>query len=120
MKIILAFACLAALAIFYAFWLRGWLKQHPAFRAYFDWAESIARKLWAKSRTVLSARLYWIAGIVLGVHDFIAPILFSSGLEWQSFIPPEYQRFYPLVLIATGFLFEGLRRITRESLDAKE
>lgn len=56
----------------------------------------------------------------MGLHDFVAPILLSSGLEWQSFIPPEYQRFYPLVLIGTGFLFEGLRRITREPLDAKE
>jgi hypothetical protein len=54
------------------------------------------------------------------VHDFVAPILFSSGLEWQAFIPPEYQRFYPLVMIATGLLFEGLRRVTREPLNAKE
>lgn len=120
MKITMAFAFLAALAVIYAFWLRGSVKQHPTFKPYYDWIEPIEANLWAKSRTILSARLYWIAGALLGLHDFIAPILLSSGAEWQSIIPPEYQRFYPLVMIGTGLLFEGLRRITREPLGEKE
>jgi hypothetical protein len=120
MKIILVFAVPAAVAVIYAFWLRGWLKQHPTFKPYCDWIEAIAATLWARSRTILSARLYWIAGTLIGLHDFVAPILLSSGLEWQAFIPPEYQRLYPLMLIATGLLFEGLRHVTREPLEAKE
>ena len=120
MKIIVMFAILAAIAIAYAFWLRGWLKRHPAFKPYYDWIEPIEAKLWAKSRTILSARLYWVAGTLIGLHDFVAPILLSSGLELHAFVPPEYQRLYPLVMIATGLLFEGLRRATSESLDAKE
>jgi hypothetical protein len=120
MKIILVFAVLAALAAAYAFWLHGWLRQLPALAPYYDWFDGIAAKLWARSRTILSARLYWIAGTLIGLHDFVVPILLSSGFEWQAFVPPEYQRFYPLVMIATGALFEALRRVTREPLDAKE
>lgn len=78
------------------------------------------RKLRSGWLPSLSARLYWIAGILIGLHDFVAPILLSSGLDWQSFAPPEYQRFYPLVMIATGLLFEWLRRVTSEPLDEKE
>jgi hypothetical protein len=120
MKIIVMFTILAAIAIAYAFWLRGWLGQHPAFKPYYDWIDPIAARLWSRSRTILSARLYWIAGTMMGLHDFVVPILLSSGFEWQAFVPPEYQRFYPLVIIATGLLFEGLRHVTREPLDAKE
>jgi hypothetical protein len=120
MKIILVFAVLAALAAGYAFWLRAWLRKQPAFAPYYDWIDGIAARLWAKSRTILSARLYWIAGTLMGLHDFVVPILLSSGFESQAFVPPEYQRFYPLVMIATGLLFECLRRVTREPLDAKE
>ncbi len=120
MKIILAFAIMAAVAVVYAFWLRGWLRQHPVFKPHYDWIELIEAKLWAKSRTILSARLYWIAGTLIGLHDFVAPILVSSSLDWQSFVPPEYQRLYPLVMIGTGLLFECLRRVTSEPLDGKE
>lgn len=120
MKIILAFAIMAAVAVIYAFWLRGWLKQHPALKRLYDSIEPIEAKLWARSRTILSARLYWIAGTLIGLHDFAAPILLSSGLDWQSFVPPEYQRFYPIVMIGTGLLFEWLRRVTSEPLDEKE
>jgi hypothetical protein len=120
MKILLAFAILAAVAVIYAFWLRDWLKQQPALKPYYDWLEPIETKLWARSRTILSARLYWIAGALIGLHDFAAPFLLSGGVEWQSFVPPEYQRFYPLVMVGTGLLFEWLRRVTSEPLDNKE
>lgn len=120
MKTILAFAIMAAVAVIYAFWIRRWLKQHPVFKPYYDWVEPIEAKLWVKSRTVLSARLYWVAGTLIGLHDFVVPIILSSGLDWQSFVPPEYQRFYPLVMIGTGLLFEWLRRVTGEPLSEKE
>jgi hypothetical protein len=120
MKMILALAIAAAVAVVYAFWLRSWLKQHAALKRLYASIEPIEAKLWARSRTILSARLYWIAGALIGLHDFVAPMLLSSGLDWQSFVPPEYQRFYPLVLIGTGLLFEWLRRLTSAPLHEKE
>lgn len=98
----------------YILFIRGWILT--------KWPDqvgpwlAIEDNLWAKSRTILGARLYWVGGVIVGLHDLagaagidVTPI--TSQLS--EFIPPAYRGLaLSLGLAMTGVLFEYLRRRT--------
>lgn len=98
----------------YVLFIRDWLdKTYPT---QYGWWYTLENNLWASSKTILTARLYWVGGIVVALHDLAA----NAGFDWTpitteigNFIPGKYR---PLVLAVglavTGILFEYLRRIT--------
>jgi hypothetical protein len=61
-------------------------------------------------RTMLAAGFYTAAGTALELHDSIADMLNSSGVDWKTMIDPKY---LPWLLIGTGIMFGLLRIITR-------
>ena len=61
-------------------------------------------------RTKLSARLLAIAGIVVGFHDEILPLV--SGQDWTSLTAKLPAWSLPLGMVMIAWLFEKLRRIT--------
>lgn len=80
------------------------------------WWRKMEDTLWAQSKTILTARLYWIGGVIVFLHDLAA----QAGIdvtpitnELSNFIPEKYR---PLALagflMVTGIMFEYLRRIT--------
>lgn len=110
---------LAAVVLLYVFVLRARLAAMPAFAPWFERLDAIERRLWRSSRTILVSRLYWLAGLAIALHDLAVPILVQSGFDWQSFVPPEYAKFSGLALVATGMLFEQLRKVTAEPVAPK-
>jgi hypothetical protein len=102
-------ACL----LLYVLIARPILKQQPMLSAAFKAEASAWDKAQAKLtgfRTKLSARLLAIAGILVGFHDELLPIV--TGQDWSSLsakLPPWA---VPLGLVMIGWLFEKLRRIT--------
>ncbi len=121
---IIAIAVLIAVVVVYVFVVRPYIREMPWCDPYFDWIEPIEAALWAKSKTVLTARLAWIPSGLLLIHDTVAawaldatPIL-SRAL---SSIPDDVR---PLVITAAfgiyGLVVEWLRRVTREPLADKE
>jgi hypothetical protein len=99
---------------FYILFGRGWMLAKWPDQV--GWWHTIEDNLWAKSRTILGARLYWVGGAVIALHDLAAaagvdftPILTQLG----EFIPPAYRGLALSAAIAlTGILFEYLRRTT--------
>lgn len=106
----------------YVLFIREWMVER--------WPEKFTRwhamedMLWAKSRTILGARLYWVGGIVVAIHDMAA----SLGMDWTpimtqitAMIPERYRELAAMTaVIATGLLFEYLRRITTTALREKD
>jgi hypothetical protein len=122
MNLLLWCALVVFLAWAYIFFGRPLLmNRFPTLWSYIDPAE---RWLVDRSRTLIVARLYWIGGIVIAIHDTLA----SYGMDWTplvnevtNLIPEQYR---PLLLAGflalTGVAFEWLRRVTTDSLAAKE
>lgn len=98
----------------YILFIRGWMLSMWPDQV--GWWHTIEDNLWAKSRTILGARLYWVAGIVTALHELAA----AAGVDvtpvtnqLSEFIPPAYRGLALSVgLAATGVLFEYLRRVT--------
>jgi len=88
------------------------------------WHEQVEDKLWDRSRTILTARLYWVGSIVIALHEFFA----QYGMDWtpitqeiSKLIPEQYRGLaLALMLGLTGIAFEWLRRVTTESLTEKK
>lgn len=117
-------AALVTLVVAYVFILRPILRDLPLLDPLFDRIESFELMLWAKSRTVLVARLAWVPSVLLLLHDTagawaldLTPLLvrLTAGL-------PDDLR--PLLLTAVtglyGLVVEWLRRVTIEPLAEKE
>lgn len=110
--------------VLWAFVLRPFVRDLPIFDPLFDWLEPIERKLWAKSRTILAARLAWVPAALLSIHDTIA----AWALDWTPIlsrlvkqIPEDMQGLAMAAVIGViGLVFERLRRITSEPLSDKE
>lgn len=83
--------------------------------------------LWLNSRQILIARLYWVGGILIGLHETLAQQGFDVTpflVQIEEYIPERWRPMLapfiiPVFLGATGVLIEWLRRITTEPLDAK-
>lgn len=67
-------------------------------------------------KTMIAAGFYAGAGLLLELHDSIADLLTSSGVDWKSAVDPQY---VPWLLIGTGVTFGVLRYVTRGPLGAK-
>jgi hypothetical protein len=61
-------------------------------------------------KTMLAAACYGAAGVALELHDGVADLLSSSGVDWKQAVDPKY---VPWMLIGTGITFGLLRIITR-------
>jgi len=118
---------LLGIAIFIVLWvfvLRPFVRDLPIFDPFFDWLEPIERKLWAKSRTILAARIAWVPAALLSVHDTIA----AWALDWTPIlsrlvksIPDDLQGLAMAAVVGViGVVFEWLRRITDKPLIEKD
>lgn len=61
-------------------------------------------------KTIWIARFYTFAGIAVLVKDAVD----AQGIDLSKYLPPELTgaSWWPWFMVATGLLFEGLRRIT--------
>ena len=97
----------------YVWIIRPILKQHPMLSAAFKAEASLWDKVQAKLtgfRTRLSARLLAIAGILVGLHDEILPLV--SGQDWTSLTSKLPPWSLPLGMVLVAWLFEKLRKLT--------
>ncbi len=123
LKIFLLFAVVAML---YMFVLRPKLKSW--FPGFYAWLDPMVAALWAKSRTLLMARLTWVGGLVSGASAV------TGGVDWTAvahklvaFLPAQYQDLgeallIPVAIATLGGIFEWLRHVTAPlpTADAKE
>lgn len=108
---------------FYVLFLRDWLYNKLQGTAYGKWYD-IESKFWAASRTILVARGYTLAGILVGIQSLIA----ASGVDISPIVNevakriPEHYRGLAvgLFFVITGIGFEWLRRITAAPVGARE
>ena len=120
----LLLSLLTIMVLLYAFVLRRFVKSW--FPSFFAWLEPIEAKLWAKSRTILLARLTWLGGLVAGAANMTAGVDWTSVLsQLVSHLPAGAQPYassliVPLAISVIGGLFEWLRRITAPLAPAKE
>lgn len=127
-NVLIVVAALVAAAMIYVFWFREWARERFAwFDAFLDVVEPVERHLWHKSRTVFLARLLWVPGALLTVHDLILP--FAGLIDWNPIVGrlltqagvPESMHAVALslsiTLMARGF--ETLRKVTTEPLEDK-
>jgi len=68
-------------------------------------------------RTIIAARLVTLCGVLVGLHDFLMP--YVAGVDWTPFTARVPAWTVPLILVATGALFEALRRVTRTPVAGK-
>jgi hypothetical protein len=61
-------------------------------------------------KTMAAAAFYGLAGAALELHDSVADLLNSSGVDWKAAVDPKY---VPWLLIGTGIMFGLLRIATR-------
>jgi hypothetical protein len=104
---------LLAFLLFYVLIVRPILKEQPMLSAAFKAEASLWDKVQAKLtgfRTKLHARLLLIAGIVVGFHDELLPLV--MGQDWTSLTSQLPAWAIPLGLVLIGWLFEKLRKIT--------
>ena len=122
MNLLLWCALVVFLAWAYIFFGRPLLmNRFPTLWGYID---PVERWLVDHSRTLIIARLYWIGGIVIAIHDTLA----SYGMDWTplvnevtNLVPEQYRALMLAGFLAlTGVAFEWLRRVTRESLADKK
>jgi hypothetical protein len=102
-----------AWVLFYIWIIRPILKQQPILSAAFKAEASLWDKVQAKLtgfRTKMSARLLAIAGILVGFHDEILPLV--SGQDWTSLTAKLPAWSLPLGMVLLAWLFEKLRKIT--------
>jgi hypothetical protein len=105
----------------YIFFGREWLVSKWPDK--FSVIHSIEDKLWERSRTLLAARIYWVGGIILFIHDSMA---MSDLVDWTPIIgqfselfPEKYRNLVVTTWpVATGILFEALRWMTTQSVEA--
>ena len=102
-----------ALLLLYVLIVRPILKQQPMLSAAFKAEASLWQQLQAKLtgfRTKLSARLLATAGILVGFHDELLPLV--SGQDWTSLTAKLPTWSIPLGMVLIAWLFDRLRHIT--------
>jgi hypothetical protein len=94
--------------------------KHPEFGKFAKAEEA----LFAKSRTILAARLYWVGGLLVGLQQLAA----QAGVdttpvtnELAKMIPEGYRSLaVGVAMLVTGVGFEWLRRVTTSPIPDKE
>lgn len=103
----------------YVLFLRERMEVWFAGTRYEWWHKQVEDRLWERSRTILVARGYQLAGWVLGLQTFLA----ANGIDTTPFtdeltnlVPDQYRKFLPLAfslwLILTGMAMTKLRNMT--------
>lgn len=113
----------AAAVILYWFGLRPVLRSMPALAGVWAQVDKLEGALWARSRTILAARLMWIPAALLAAHDFVA----SVAVDWTpitarllAYLPEAYRPIaLPIGVALAARFFEYLRKITTQPLDQK-
>src|SRR5262249_60343102 len=104
---------LATGAVVVAYALAGPTRRtRRLFKPIYDKLAPLEAALWQKSRTMLFARLYQLAGLLVTVEAAMA----ESGIDWLPLVPiPQQDKIYvgPRLWL-TGTLFAQLRKSTRE------
>ncbi len=103
----------------YVIFVRNWLESK--FPDEYGWLNKTERMLWDKSRTILVARFYWLAGLLVGLQQLAA----SAGVDVTPFvtqlseyIPEGYRGLaISLSMIVTGVGFEYLRKLTTNPVE---
>ncbi len=100
----------------YILWGRAFIiARYPAAAGFISWVDGI----YGRSRTVLVAIGYWLAGALTVFHDLLA----EAGLDWTplqtqignalGFIPENMRGLVlGVFLIMTGVAFQWLRSVT--------
>lgn len=124
----LVVAAILAVVSLYVFWLRTILRAMPAFAPFYAWIEPVEALLWAKSRTVFLARLVWVPGALVTLHDFVLP--YFGAVNWDPVstklllalhIPTDFHAAAMTVFtMALAQAFDRLRHVTVDPLGAKE
>ena len=113
---------LGVFALAYVFIVRPWAcVQSPVFERFCARADQFYARLFLKSRTLVVARLTWLAGYLVSFYDLILPalsVISESGLDWQGFFNPQVAKFIGPGLIIIGHIFAKLRTVTTEALKA--
>lgn len=121
---IIALAILIAAIVLYVFVVRPCIREMPWCDPFFDWIEPIEAALWAKSKTVLVARLAWVPSAILLLHDTVAASAFDATPILSRLFHSIPDDIRPLAITAAvgvyGAVVEWLRRRTVEPIDAKE
>lgn len=74
-----------------------------------------AKALFSHSRTILVARLYGAASVILVAHDYILPYFLK--VDWTPITAHFPIWAVPLAGAVTNAVFEWLRNVTTQSLD---
>ncbi len=72
------------------------------------------KAFFSHSRTVLVARLYGAAGILVAAHDYLLP--FITGQDWTPITAKIPAWVLPVAGLVTNAVFEWLRHLTTQSL----
>ena len=121
MNLLMLCAIVIVLAWLYIWVARPWLaNRYPEVWQVID---KIEAWLIDRSRTLLIARLYWLGGIFIAIHDKLAEYGFDVTpliTQVSDFVPENYRALALAAFLAlTGLAFEWLRRATREPLLGK-
>ncbi len=119
LKIAIWIAVVMAIVLLYAL-CRPLLRELPWLKPLYDRLEPVEAFLWDRSRTILLARLIWVPGTLLSLHDAILPAFglvnwtpISASLLLQLGVPEQFHA--AAVLMFTTLLtqgFEALRKVT--------
>lgn len=104
---------LIALALLYWFIVRPILAQRPELKGFYDAEAGFFTRINERLcglKTILIARMFSIVGVVVEMHDQIAPTL--AGTDVTPIIPAQWVAYFPLFLLFVGIAFEWLRKIT--------
>lgn len=97
----------------YWFWIRPILKARPQFSEFYEKTESWWAALTMKLNTIktkLVAAFGIIASIMVGLHDFIIPIV--TGIEWTPITSKVPAAVWPFVSLSYLALISWLRTLT--------
>lgn len=107
---------------FYIMWGREWLFDKFAGTKVDSYHEKV-RKLWGESRTILVGRLYWLVGILMGLHELAIQAGFDFTPIYREIANLFPEKFRPLALSAflylTGVIIVKLRTMTGEAYEEK-
>ena len=104
---------LASFVLAYFVWIRPILRTRPACTSFYDRADTFWEAVWMKMRgikTKLASALVMISSALVGLHDFVMPVL--VGIEWDPVTRNVPAWVWPVAAFGIGLLFKYLRDVT--------
>jgi hypothetical protein len=111
---------LVGFALAYWLWLRPLLKSRPQFKDFYAATDSFWAALWGKFNTIktkASAAFVMIASTLVGLHDFLLPII--TGIDWTPVTANVPAWVWPIASFGIGALFLWLRHVTERTQDVQ-